>query len=119
MRDDRNNVEPRLGFAYAPRWSEGWLARLTGGPENASIRGGYGTYHGRIFQSVFSQGGASVRFNPPNAALLNITNTSTQLNLADPTGGFVFQPGQASQTARLTLTLIDPELEMPVRISGT
>lgn len=113
MRDDRNNVEPRLGFAYAPRWSEGWLARLTGGPENASIRGGYGTYHGRIFQSVFSQGGASVRFNPPDAALLNITNTPTQLDLADPTGGFVFQPGRTNQTARVMLTLIDPELEMP------
>ena len=113
MHDDRNNVEPRLGFAYAPRWSDGWLARLAGGPENASIRGGYGIYHGRIFQSVFSQGGASVRFNPPNAALINITNTVTQLNLADPTGGFVFQPGQATQNARVMLTLIDPELEMP------
>ena len=50
--------------------TSGWLARLTGGPENASIRGGYGMYHGRIFQSVFSQGGANVRFNPPNAAFL-------------------------------------------------
>lgn len=113
MRDDRNNVEPRLGFAYAPRWSEGWLARLTGGPEHASIRGGYGMYHGRIFQSVFSQGGASVRFNPPNAALLNITNTPTQLDLADPTGGFVFQPGSLTQNARVTLAVIDPDLEMP------
>jgi outer membrane receptor protein involved in Fe transport len=113
MSADRNNVEPRLGFAYAPRWSEGWLAKLTGGPENASIRGGYGMYHGRIFQSVFSQGGASVRFNPPNAGYLNLTNSTTLLNLADPSGGFVFQPGQATQTSRVTLTLIDPELQMP------
>jgi outer membrane receptor protein involved in Fe transport len=113
MGADSNNVQPRLGFAYAPRWSEGVLAKLTGGPENASIRGGYGIYHGRIFQSVFSQGGANVRFNPPDAAFVNITNTSTQLDLADPTGGFVFQPGQATQNARVMLTLIDPELEMP------
>jgi outer membrane receptor protein involved in Fe transport len=113
MSDDRNNVEPRLGFAYAPRWSEGFLGRLTGGPENASIRGGYGMYHGRIYQSVFSQGGANIRFNPPNAAFINITNTSTQLDLADPTGGFVFQPGQATQTARLMITTVDPALEMP------
>jgi outer membrane receptor protein involved in Fe transport len=113
MGNDRNNVQPRLGFAYAPRWSEGWLAKLTGGPENASIRGGYGMYHGRIFQSVFSQGGANVRFNPPNAGFLNLTTGSAMLNLADPTGGFVFVPGQAAQTARVTLTLIDPELEVP------
>jgi hypothetical protein len=112
MRDDRNNVEPRLGIAYAPRWERGWLAKLTGGPENASIRGGYGLYHGRIFQSVFSQGGANVRFNPPDAAFLNLTNVGSSTNLADPSGGFVFQPGQPL-TARTTLTLIDPDLEVP------
>ena len=44
---------------------------------------------------------------------MNITNTPTQLDLADPTGGFVFQPGQSTQNARVMLTVIDPELEMP------
>jgi hypothetical protein len=107
--DDRNNVEPRLGFAYAPAWKDGFLGWLSGGPDNFSIRGGYGLYHGRLFQSIFSQGGANVRFNPPNALLQAFTN---QTNVADPTNGFVFVPGQPL-TVRASITVIDPELEMP------
>jgi outer membrane receptor protein involved in Fe transport len=108
---DKNNVEPRLGFAYAPLWGSGWLGKLAGTPGNLSIRGGYGIYDGRIFQSVFSQGGANVRFNPPNALSRTITALPDILNLADPTNGFVFTPGP--QTGRVGLTLPDKNLEMP------
>lgn len=105
---DKNNWQPRIGFAYSPRFEGGWLGWLTGGRDNASIRGGYGIYHGRIFQSVFSQSGATVRFNPPNAIFLSFTNST---NIADPTNGFVFVPGP--QTTRHSLTIVDPNLEMP------
>ena len=105
---DTNNIEPRVAFAYSPGWDKGFISKLTGGPGNSSIRGGYGIYHGRIFQSVFSQSGATVRFNPPNAILLSFTNSG---NLADPTNGFNFTPGP--QTARHSETYIDPGLEMP------
>src|SRR5262249_32465430 len=67
--DDKNNVEPRLGVSYSPSAEDGWIARLTGGRGNAAIAGGWGRYDGRIFQSIFSQSGANVRFNPPNASL--------------------------------------------------
>ena len=106
---DKNNIEPRLGFAWAPNKDGGIIGKIFGGPGNGSMRGGYGIYHGRLFQSIFSQGGASVRTNPPNAASLAFTGST---NLADPTNGFVFQPGGA-QTARVTLTEIDPNLRMP------
>ncbi|MFN2452814.1 MAG: carboxypeptidase regulatory-like domain-containing protein [Pyrinomonadaceae bacterium] len=105
---DKNNIEPRVGFAYSPGWKEGIIAKLTGGPGNSSLRGGYGIYHGRIFQSVFSQSGATVRFNPPNAFFLSVTNQS---NLIDPTNGFVFTPGP--QTARHSETRVEPNLQMP------
>jgi outer membrane receptor protein involved in Fe transport len=105
---DRDNVEPRVGFAWSPDWSRGLLGRIAGGAGNSSIRGGYGIYHGRVFQSVFSQGGANVRFNPPNAIFLPFNNS---LNMADPTNGFVFTPGP--QTARHAEALISPDLEMP------
>lgn len=108
---DKNNIEPRLALAYSPAWDKGFGRWLTGGPGNASIRGGYGTYHGRIFQSIFSQGGASARFNPPNALLTSFTTLPNILNLSDPTLGFVFVPGP--QTARHSETLIDPNLQMP------
>jgi len=109
--DDRNNLEPRLGVAYSPKAASGWLARLTGGPNNAAIAGGWGRYDGRIFQSIFSQSGANVRFNPPNAALRTFSTMPNILNIADPSLGFVFVPGP--QTARISLTLPDPNLEMP------
>ena len=106
---DKNNVEPRLGFAWAPDQKEGFIGKVFGGPGSGSLRGGYGIYHGRLFQSIFSQSGASVRTNPPNAASLAFTGST---NLADPTNGFVFQPG-GTQTARVTLTEVDPNLRMP------
>ncbi|HEX6623432.1 MAG TPA: hypothetical protein VF064_06945, partial [Pyrinomonadaceae bacterium] len=118
--DDSDNIEPRLGFAWSPGWESGFMAKLFGGPGQSSIRGGYGIYHGRIFQSVFSQGGAGLRFNPPNALTYNQTSTTTApanptifspTNLANPTNQFVFVPGP--QTVRHPETLVDPGLEMP------
>jgi hypothetical protein len=113
--DDKDNYEPRVGFAWSPRFEGGFFGALFGKPGDTSIRGGYGIYHGRLFQSVFSQGGATVRFNPPNAFFYNQTAPSSAVfnatNYADPTNGFVFVPGP--QTTRHTETLIDPGLEMP------
>lgn len=106
--DDKNNIEPRFGFAYSPDFREGWLNSIFGNKGDFSVRGGYGIYHGRLFQSVFSQGGASVRLNPPNAIFLSFTNRT---NLLDPTGGFVFVPGP--QTTRHAEALVAPGLEMP------
>ncbi len=109
FQDDQNNIQPRIALAFSPRWNEGWLGWLTGGQERSSIRAGYGIYHGRLFQSVFSQSGATVRFNPPNALLQSFSSST---NLADPTNGFVFTPGTLP-TTRFTFTQIDPDLQMP------
>ncbi|HEX8153012.1 MAG TPA: TonB-dependent receptor, partial [Thermoanaerobaculia bacterium] len=108
--DDNTYVDPRLGFAYTPNWDGNRFFRaITGGNGKFSIRGGYGHYHGRVFQSIFSQGGANVRYNPPNATALSITAGT---NISDPTNGFVFVPGQPL-TTRVALTLIDEDLQMP------
>ena len=109
---DRNNIQPRLGFAWSPTSSRGWVARLTGKEAGTfSVRGGFGLYDGRIFQSAFSQSGASLRTNPPNALARSFTTQPEILNLSDPTGGFVFVPGP--QTARHSITIANPDLEMP------
>jgi Carboxypeptidase regulatory-like domain/TonB dependent receptor len=114
--DDKDNIEPRFGFAWSPGSEKPFLKSLFGKAGDSSIRGGYGIYHGRLFQSVFSQSGATVRFNPPNAFMYAQSVTPTAIfnpnNLTDPTNGFVFTPG-GPLTARAALTLIDPGLEMP------
>src|SRR5262249_13269514 len=57
----------------------------------------------------FSQNGASIRFNPPNA----LTQTyNDAFGPADPTGGFVFVPGQIP-TVRFSPTWVDAGLRMP------
>ena len=109
--DDKDNIEPRLGIAWTPGWTDGVLGSIAGEPGSFVIRGGYGLFHGRIFQSAFSQGGASIRTNPPNAISLGFTTLPNILNLSDPTLGFVFTPGP--QAARHTETLPSPDLEMP------
>ena len=108
---DDNNIEPRLGFAYAPAWESGFLGKLAGGAGNFSVRGGWGIYDGRLFQSIFSQSGANIRFNPPNALSRTFNTQPNILNVADPSLGFVFVPGP--QTGRVSLTLPAEDLEMP------
>lgn len=105
---DKNNYQPRVGLAYSPNFESGIMRKILGPSGDSSFRMGYGIFHGRIFQSVFSQTGASIRFNPPNAAQLSFSN---QTNLADPTNGFVFAPGVP--TTRISITTPDPNLEMP------
>ncbi len=89
-----------------------WLQALTGAASgDASLRGGYGLYHGRIFQSVFSQNGASLRTNPPYALARTITTAPGILNVSDPTLGFVFVPGP--QAVRHAITIAANDLGMP------
>jgi hypothetical protein len=104
-----------VGFAWTPNFSSGFFGRLFGAATDSVIRGGYGIYHGRIFQSVFSQATATVRFNPPNALAYDETGTAranfNSVNLADPTNGFVFMPGPQPQ--RHIEAHVDPGLELP------
>jgi hypothetical protein len=114
--NDSDNWEPRVGFAYSPDFKGGILGTIFGQGGESSIRGGFGIYHGRLFQSVFSQNGATVRFNPPNAFTYTRSGQALSdfnpFNLTDPTNSFTFTPGVAP-SVRAALTIIDPNLEMP------
>jgi hypothetical protein len=112
IKADSNNYEPRLGAAWSLPASSNWIGIVTGRQNgDASLRGGYGITHGRIFQSVFSQSGASLRTNPPNALSRTISTQPGILNVSDPTLGFVFTPGP--QTTRHSITIASPDLEVP------
>ncbi|HTP43176.1 MAG TPA: carboxypeptidase regulatory-like domain-containing protein [Candidatus Acidoferrum sp.] len=53
---------PRIGVAWSPRWTEGWLAKLTGGPDKSSIRAGFGVFYNPIEQLVLEQFSAEPPF---------------------------------------------------------
>ncbi|HNG33865.1 MAG TPA: TonB-dependent receptor, partial [Blastocatellia bacterium] len=99
--DDKNNVQPRIGFAYSPSFESGILGKLTGAPGKFVIRGGYGINHSRIFQSVFSQNQLSLRTQPPNG-FANVFSGLCVNEISDPSCGFVFTPGVASRSAAFT-----------------
>jgi len=49
-----NRFSPRIGVAYSPDATDGWLKKLTGGPGNSSIRAGYGIYYNQIEGNVMA-----------------------------------------------------------------
>jgi len=101
--------EPRFGFAWTPRGADGWLRRVTGGPDRLSVRGGFGLFHSRIFQSVFSQSGASLRSQPPFGILRAF---DSGFDVADPSRGYVYSIDNFNPRG-LSIARIAPNLGMP------
>jgi outer membrane receptor protein involved in Fe transport len=74
---DKNNFAPRLGFAWSPRASSGFLKTLFG--ENATvIRGGYSWAYEASFYNILT----NVMSNTPVAISLTVANN--QLPLTNP-----------------------------------
>jgi len=53
---------PRIGLAWSPGWTEGPLAKITGGPGKSTVRGGYGIFYNPIEQLVMEQFSAEPPF---------------------------------------------------------
>ncbi len=53
---------PRIGLAWSPGWTDGWLKALTGGPGKSTVRGGYGIFYNPIEQLVLEQFSAEPPF---------------------------------------------------------
>jgi hypothetical protein len=102
-------VSPRFGFAWSPNSGNAFLSKITGGPGRSSIRGGFGLFRGRIFESIYGQIGASSRFNPPLGATVTFANPNEEV--AYPMGGYAFQPGPPK--SQVGMTYSDPNLHMP------
>ena len=65
------SLSPRLGLAWSPNWSNGPLAKLTGGPGRSSVRAGWGMFYDGVEELVQSQftaqppfGGSAFLSNP-------------------------------------------------------
>ena len=70
---DTKNFAPRLAFAWAPSFSEGFWGKVFGGPSRSSIRGGFGMVYDRAGESLvdtFDQNGSfglATQLNNPSA----------------------------------------------------
>jgi carboxypeptidase family protein len=86
---------PRIGLAWSPGWTEGWLAKLTGGPGKSSVRMGFGLFYNPMEQLVLEQFSAE----PPFGGSSFLSNTLLNLpfefqsggNAPNPFGGIISQ----------------------------
>ena len=53
---------PRIGIAWSPGATDGWIAKLTGGPGKLSVRAGFGIFYNPIEQLVLEQFSAEPPF---------------------------------------------------------
>ncbi|MBI3471418.1 MAG: TonB-dependent receptor, partial [Candidatus Solibacter usitatus] len=110
----KKGLQPRFGLAWTPRAESRFWTRLLGAEGTTAIRAGFGLFHNRIFQSVFSQGGASLRSLPPYGVYRSFDPT---FEVGDPTVDratgkpFVYAPG--FDPGRIAYASVDPGLRMP------
>jgi hypothetical protein len=79
---------PRLGVAWSPGASSGWLAKLTGGPGKTSIRIGAGMFYNPIEQLVLEQFSAE----PPFGGSVLLSGTQFNLPFQFQSGNFAPNP---------------------------
>jgi hypothetical protein len=89
---------PRIGIAWSPGWTEGWLAKLTGGPGKSSVRMGFGVFYNPIEQLVLEQFSAE----PPFGGSTFLSNTLFNLPFEFQGGGNAPNPftGIINQTPK-------------------
>jgi carboxypeptidase family protein len=79
---------PRIGIAWSPAWTEGWLAKLSGGPGKSSVRAGFGIFYNPIEQLVLEQFSAE----PPFGGSTFLSNTLFNTPFAFQAGGTAPNP---------------------------
>jgi hypothetical protein len=94
------NFAPRIGLAWSPTFTDGFLGKLFGGPGNSSIRAGFGIFYNPIEQLVLEQFsaeppfGGSASLNAPNFNLPFLPQSSSSSGgpfSPNPFGGVINQ----------------------------
>ncbi len=86
---------PRIGLAYSPGWTDGPLAKITGGPGKSTIRGGYGIFYNPMEQLVMEQFSAEPPFGVSAFSSSPLFNTpflgQNGVQLPNNAGGIITQ----------------------------
>lgn len=110
---DKNNIAPRLGFAWSPNFGDGKFSRLLFGGRDASvIRGGYSIAYDPVFYNIL----LNISTSAPTVFLDTIIGTPTNpapALPANPIGSAV----RAAGAARLRRNTFDPRLLAQTRVS--
>lgn len=96
---DKNNIAPRLGFAWSPNFGEGAFAKfLFGGKESTVIRGGYSIAYEAVFYNIMLNISTSaptvildtfatnlaMPSNPTGVSIRNAYSSNLRRNTFDP-----------------------------------
>jgi hypothetical protein len=86
---------PRIGLAWSPGYTEGFLGKLFGGPGKSSIRAGFGIFYNPIEQLVLEQFSAEPPFGGSISLSSPLLNTpfisQAGLQSPNPFGGVINQ----------------------------
>jgi hypothetical protein len=66
---------PRIGLAWSPRWSDGLLRVLSGGPGKTSVRVGWGMFYNPVEQLILEQFSAEPPFGGSSLLSNNLFDT--------------------------------------------
>ena len=121
----QKDFSPRLGIAYSPQSSDGFLGKLFGGAGKTSIRAGAGIYYDAFGQSLIqlvdntALGFSTALTNPANASALTAprfqgaTTLPAGLLLPAPPGGFP----QTAPNIWAIASSLDDKLKAPYTIN--
>ena len=103
---DKNNFQPRLGFAWSPTTSsDGMLGKVTGG-DKFVVRGGYARTHDFAFLNI----ALNIVSSFPYVAAINRSNLSNAFSLLQSTPAGV-PPG--TDPNQLTRTVVSEDFRAP------
>lgn len=97
---------PRVGIAYSPNFSDGFLGKLFGGNGATSIRAGWGLFYNPIEELVLAQFGAEPPFGGSSSLFDTMFNTP-----------FVYQAGGPTPAPNPFNGIITPKPGQPVDLS--
>ncbi|HYV24756.1 MAG TPA: carboxypeptidase regulatory-like domain-containing protein [Pyrinomonadaceae bacterium] len=116
------NFAPRVGFAYSPNYTGGWMARLFGNQGQTSIRAGFSMAYDVIFDNIY------ILSSPPQFQQTVDCNNTSSTDSRCPAGTYlghggianvVLPTGGNAAAARAATGTFIPDQQVPYAITYT
>ena len=116
------NFAPRVGFAYSPNYTGGWMGRLFGNQGQTSIRAGFSMAYDVIFDNIY------ILSSPPQFQQTVDCNNTSSTDSRCPAGAYlgsggianvVLPTGGNAAAARAATGTFIPDQQVPYSITYT